>query len=59
MSKIQSGGFNILDLMNPAELVYKIDNKSKGLSHKVFLDDVIKIANVSRKIFPDPKKKLD
>ena len=45
--------------MNPAELVYKIDNKSKGLSHKALLDDVIKIANVSRKFFPDPKKNLD
>ena len=46
-------------MTNPAELVYKSDNKWKGLSHKVLLDDVIKMANVSRKFLPDAKKKLD
>ena len=56
LSKIQSGGFNILDLMNPAEVVYKIANKAKNLSNKVSLDDVIKIADVSGKFLPDPKK---
>ena len=28
-SKIQTGGFNIFDLVNPAELLYKIANKAK------------------------------
>ena len=32
---IQSRGFNILDLMNPAEALYKIANKAKDLSHKI------------------------
>ena len=49
MYKIQSGGFDIVDIMNPAELVYKIANKAKGLSSKVSLDDVLKITDYSRK----------
>ena len=32
---IQLGGFNILDLMNPAELACNIANKAKHLSNKV------------------------
>ena len=58
LSKIQSGRFNILDLMNPAKTVYKIANKAQDLSNKVSLDDAIKIADVSRKFLPDPKKIL-
>ena len=42
--------------MNPAKVVYKIANKTKDLPNKVSLDDVIKIADVSRKCLPDPKK---
>ena len=49
MYKIQSGGFDIVDIMNPAELVYEIANKGKGLSNKVSLDDVLKITDYSRK----------
>ena len=49
---IQSGGFNILDLMNPVEVVHKIVNKAKDLSNKVPLDDIIKTANISRKFLP-------
>ena len=37
--------------MNPAEIMYKIANKVKDLSNKVSLDDVIKIADVSRSVF--------
>ena len=58
MPKIQSEGFNILDLTNPAEVVYKTANKGKDISNKVSLDDVIKIADASRKVVPDPKKML-
>ena len=32
---IQLGGFNILDLINPAEVACKIANKAKDLSNKV------------------------
>ena len=53
---IQSGGFNILDLMNPARAVYRIANKGKDLSKKVSLDEVIKIADVFRKEMLDLKK---
>ena len=56
--KIQLRGFNILDLMNPAEVVYKIVNKAMNLSNEVSLDNVIRIAAVSRKLLPDPKKDL-
>ena len=52
-TKIQTGGFNILDLMNPEESVYKIANKTEDLSNKVSLDEVIKTVNVFRKIMPD------
>ena len=55
---IQSGGFDFLDLINLAKVVYKIANKAKDLSKKVSLDDVIKIADISKKNLPDPKKKL-
>ena len=55
LSKIQSGGFNILDLMNPAEVVYKIAIKAKNLSNKVPVDDVLIAAEVSRKFLPDHK----
>ena len=55
LSKIQSGGFNILDLMNPAEVVYKIAIKAKDLSNKVPVDDVLIAAEVSRKFLPDHK----
>ena len=55
---IQSGGFDFLDLINLAKVVYKIANKAKDLSKKVSLDDVIKIADTSKKNLPDPKKKL-
>ena len=50
---IQSGGFNILDLMNPAQVVYKIGNKAKDLSNNMSLDDVIKTSDISRNYFPD------
>ena len=55
LSKIQSGGFNILDLMIPAEVVYKIAIKAKDLSNKVPVDDVLIAAEVSRKFLPDHK----
>ena len=45
---IQSGRFNIFDLMHPAEVVYKIVNKVKDLSKKVSLDDAIKASDISR-----------
>ena len=44
--------------MNPAELVHKIVNKAKDLSNKVSLDNLIKIADSSRKVLSDPKKDL-
>ena len=58
LSKIQSGGFNNLNLTGPADVVYKIANKAKDLSNKVSLDDVIKIADISRIFLPGPKKHL-
>ena len=58
MFKIQGRGFNILDLTNSAKVVHKTTNKAKDLSNKVFLDDIIKIADVSRKYLPDPKNFL-
>ena len=51
--KIQSGGLNILDLMNPDEAVHKTANKTEDLSNKVSLDEVIKTVDVFRKIMPD------
>ena len=56
--KIESGGFNVLDLMNPGEVVYKIANKAKDLSNKVSLDDVIKNSDISKKSLSDPQKNL-
>ena len=56
---IQSGRINVLDLMNPVEVVYKIANKAKDLSNKVSLDDVKKISDLSRKIMLDFKKILE
>ena len=50
---IQSGGFDFLDLMNSARVVYKIANKAKDLSNKVSVDDVIKTADTSKKILPN------
>ena len=44
--------------MNSAKVVYKIANKTMDFYNKVSLDDVIKIANVSRKCLPDPKNIL-
>ena len=52
--RIQSGGFNILDLMNPSKAVYKIANNVKDLSNKESFDEVIETADVFRKIMPDP-----
>ena len=40
--KIHSGGFNILDLMNPDEVKQNITNKAKDLSNKMSLDVVKK-----------------
>ena len=58
LSKVKSGGFNVLNLINPAEVLCKMAKKTKDLSNKVWLDDVIKIADVSRKFLPDPKNIL-
>ena len=58
---MQSGGFNILDLINPAEAMYKIDNQVQELSNKVSLDKnykIINTADVERKVMPDFKKTL-
>ena len=35
--------------MNPAEVIYKVANKANDLFNKVPFDDVIKIADLSRK----------
>ena len=35
LSKLQSLGFNIFNLMNPASVVYKTANKAKNISNKV------------------------
>ena len=56
LSKIQSGELNILDMMNLAEVVYKIANKANDLSNKVSLDDVIEIADVCRNFYKILKK---
>ena len=58
MSKIQLGGFEILILVNPVDLAHENANKWKDLSNKVSFDDVIKIADISRKFLPDSKKFL-
>ena len=52
---IQSGRFNIFDLMNPAEAVYKIANKIKDLSNNMSLDDAMTISVVSTKTLSNPK----
>ena len=55
---IQSGGFDFLDLMNPADAMYKIANKVKDLSNKNSLDKInkiIKTADFYRKLMPDFK----
>ena len=36
--------------------MYKIANRTKDLSNKVSLGDVVRISDVSTKILPDPKK---
>ena len=51
LSKIQLEGFDILNLMNPAEVVPKIANESNDLPNKVSLDDVIKIGDISNNFF--------
>ena len=56
LSKIQSEGFHILNLMNLAEVVYKIATKAKDLPNKVSLNDAIKIAGISRKFLLNPKR---
>ena len=59
--KMQLGGFNGLDLLNTAEIIYKIPNKIKGLSNKMShdkFDELIKTADVYRKIMPDFKNIL-
>ena len=48
---IQSGIFYIFNLVNPAEVEYKVPNKANNLSNKVSLDKVRKTADTSRKIF--------
>ena len=53
---IQSSLFNTPDLINAAEVVYKIVNKAKDLSNKVSLDDAIKTSDLSGKILPNLKK---
>ena len=49
--KMIQSGFNILDLMNPIEVVYKIDNKVNDLFNKVSLSEVIRTADISRNFF--------
>ena len=46
---IQSRGFNIFDLINKTEVVYKIANKPKALSNKVLLDKCFRNRNSSNK----------
>ena len=53
---IQSGEFNILDLINPAKAVYKIANEVKDLSKKGPLDEIIKTVDFFRSKLPDPEK---
>ena len=58
---VQSGGLNALDLLNPAEAIYKIISKLKNLSNKVShdkIDELIKTAVVCRKVMPDFKNIL-
>ena len=46
---IRSRGFNILNLINPAEALHKIAYKAKDLSNKISLDKVIRIVYIFRK----------
>ena len=58
---VQSGGFNSLDLLNPAESINKIISKVKNLPNKVShdkIDELIKTAVVCRKVMPDFKNIL-
>ena len=55
---MQSGGFSALDLLNPAEAIYKTASKVKDSSNKVSHDkndELIKTADVYRKIKPNFK----
>ena len=52
----QSGGFNIIDLMNPLRVMSKIVYKAEDLCNKVSLNDIIKATVTSRKIIKDLKK---
>ena len=57
--KIHSGGFSILNLMNPAEVAYEIANNAKDFSNKVSFDDISKkILPDSKNILPDPTRKF-
>ena len=58
---IQSGEFNIFDVMNSVELVYKIASKANNLSNKMSqdkIDEVIKTADVFRTVMLDFNKIL-
>ena len=58
---IQSGEFNIFDVMNLVELVYKIASKANNLSNKMSqdkIDEVIKTADVFRTVMLDFNKIL-
>ena len=55
---IQSRGFNVLEVLNSAEVVYKIANKANDLSNKVALVDIIKIADISGKFLLYPENIL-
>ena len=58
MSKIQSGGFDILNLINSVDEAHETANKAKDLFNIVLLDDVIKKADISRNFLPNPIKKI-
>ena len=58
LSKIQPGGFDILNLMNSVDTVNENANKAKDLFNRVLLDDVIKKADISRNFLPNPIKKF-
>ena len=56
---IQSGRFNIIDLMNPLRVMSKIVHKAEDLCNKVSLNDIIKATVTSRKIILDLKNFLE
>ena len=58
MSKIQSGGFDILNLIHSVGAVHETANKAKDLFNRVLLDNVIKKADISRNFLPNPIKKF-